>query len=489
MKKYYFYLLFFSIFSCFLLSCQKGETVLETALQTESHEATPIESPYVISLSEGSKLAELKSTLLNITDKGIEYELEVIPKVGYTVDAVSLNGEEKEISDNKIRVILNGDASVEVESSRKKSDELEKRRSTVVDKMFSYTTTRFRYDKDYKYILNDKEITLSRDVLYGGLPYTAYSAISPDAFLDFAVSRDEDGTYLLSFPYGDDPFYWGGSCGNAVFWSWASVSSSIKFSYSANMIEENGAIPVGTWTYTTDDISNGIWSDTQKTCKQNGSDVLFESYALMAEGDALTYISPKGNHVMLVREVNIERSLSGRILGNKSYVTCMDQNGGFSYKDGADGVKYCSSCSVNSIISFESLFNEGYLPVTCIELLDDNVPLAEVVFKDSNQNDDFGYIDVTRGYFDSNYAISKVEMTVTDSAGNVVYEGVRHTVENNPLRFGFSKFSTNDAEFLEDIYREKFDAYSLEKGNYRVIVKAFFSNGSSMIVRDKTFTR
>lgn len=489
MKKIFLYLLLVSIVSCFLISCKKSEIELETAFQKESQETTAIESPYIISLTEESGLAELKSSVLNITDKGVEYELEIIPKAGYTVESVFVNGEEKEISDKKVLIVLNGDASVDVDFSRKKSDVLEKRRCAVVDKMFSYTSTLFKYDKDYKYVLNGKEITLRKDVLHGGLPYTAYSAISPDAFLDFAVSRDEDGTYLLSFPYGDNPFYWGGSCGNAVFWAWASVSSTINFSYSANMIEENGAIPVGTWTYTTDDINNGIWTDTQKTCKRNGIDVLFESYALLANGDALTYKFQNANHVMLVREVSIARSLTGRIIGNKSYVTCMDQNGGFSYKNGSNGVKYWSSCSVDSKISFESLFNEGYLPVTCIELLDDNVPLAEVVFQDSNQNDNFGYIDVTRGYIDSNYAISKVEMTVTDSEGNIVYDGVRHTVEDKPQRFGFSKFSTNDAEYKEDIYSGKFNAYSLEKGDYRVIVKAFFSNGSSAIVRDRTFSK
>jgi hypothetical protein len=68
--------------------------VLETAFQTESYGATLKESPYVISLSEESKLADLKSTVLNITDKGVEYELEVIPKAGEIVYLVNIDAKE-----------------------------------------------------------------------------------------------------------------------------------------------------------------------------------------------------------------------------------------------------------------------------------------------------------------------------------------------------------------------------------------------------------
>ena len=444
---------------------------------------------YTINVENVVSLGEVTANSKGAKDGGTLYEFVVTPKVGYAVKSFKINGAEVGLTDNKIECVLKQDVTLTVDYCRKDSAELQRRQDMVIAKISQYVDSYFKYDKDYKYVLNGRDITLKAGVLHGGLPYTAYSSISPDVFLDFAVSQDSKGVYTLSFPMGYDPYYWGGSCGNAAYWSWASISSTIKFTYSADMVEKNGVYTVGIWTYDPEtDIKNSTWQDTAAICNANGMDVMFESYAMMNRADEMQNRANGGNHVIVVTEVNVYRDDTGKINPSRSYILYSDQHGGFHNRPSKDGKTVYSSCEYNSKHTFMELYEKAYLPMTCIELLDDSTPLATAEFRDSMDVSMLNKTNVLRGYVETNYAITKAVMVITDENGNQLFNGTRYGIEATPTRMAYSKFGTTDGESNQtNIYDTKLDLSALPSGKLRCVVTAYVSTGDSQVVRDFVF--
>lgn len=472
--------------ACLLASCG-GDKDDGTPAQNSDQPA----KSYTISVATPMDLGPVSAKKVGAKDGGTAYAFTVKPKVGYEVKSFQINGQEVALEDNKVECVLKADASVSVFYQRKNSEELQKRRQTVVDKMKVYTSTFFKYDKTYTYILHDKTITLEAGKLHAGLPYTMYAATSPDAFIDFAIRQDPDGAYVIAPPSGTNPFYWGGSCGNAAFFAWASVSSTIRFTYSADMLEKNGAIPVGVWSFdpATDIYNNVKFNDTKKICENNGINTMYEAYTYLMPGDAITYISPEGNHVVIVSDIRVARRNDGTIDPSKSQITYMDQHGGWNNSSFSGGKNAYTSCNYNGTMNFFDMYDTGYLPVSCIELLDDSQPLAKAEVIDSIKGDTLSLINVTRGYVEANYAISKVVMEIFDANGAVVYKGTRYTNESAPQRVGFSTFTTPDAELMKGVYTDVLNMDALASGTYRQVVTAYLTNGENYVARDKNFTK
>ena len=465
--------------ACLFVSCGREEEMVETPFKE-----------YSVNVENVLPLGEVTVNSKGAKEGGTLYEFAVTPKVGYAVKSFKISGTEFGLTDNKFECVLMQDVTVTVDYCRKNSEELTRRQDMVIDKISQYVDTYFKYDKDYKYVLYGADITLKAGVLHGGLPYTYYSSISPDVFLDFAVSHDNNGVYTLSFPMGYDPYYWGGSCGNAAYWAWATVSSTIRFSYSANMTEKNGVYTVGIFTYDPEkDINGDTWQDTAAICKANGMDVMFESYAMMNRADEMQYMNSElGNHVIVVTEVNVVRDENGKISPTRSYILYSDQHGGFHERPSKDGKTVYSSCEYNSKKTFVDLYEAAYLPMTCIELLDDSTPLATAEFTESLEASKLNKMNVLRGYVETNYAITKVTMVITDENGNQLFNGTRHSSETSPVRFAYSKFATTDGDLDQtNVYDKKLDLNELPVGKLHCVVTAYVSTGDSSVVRDFVF--
>ncbi len=479
---------------CLLASCENGSGDKDGDETTDKQNDTPAKN-YEVKVESNFPLGEVAFEAKSGKDGGTLYEFVVTPKVGYAVQSFKVDGTEVALADNKAEYVLKQDATVTVEYCRKNSAELQRRQQLVVDKITQYVDTYFKYDKDYTYNLGSREIVLKAGKLHGGLPYTAYSSISPDVFLDFAISKDNKGIYTLSFPMGYDPFYWGGSCGNASYWAWAAISPTIRFSYSRDMIEQNGVYPVGVWEYDpTTDIKGGLWQDTVDICNRNTIDVMAEAYAMMNKGDAMQYNSEAGgNHVVTVTEVRVIKNKNGKVNPQNSFIRYSDQHGGYKDRTGHDGTYVYSSCDYNTKLTFAQVFKKGYLPMTCIELLDDSTPIAKAEFKESVEASKLNKRYVTSGYVETNYAITKVVMVITDANGAEVYKATRYGLEHSPARLAYSLFTSNDYKNKYDkvehtgTYNDKLDLTALPTGKLRCVVTAHVSNGESSVVRDFTF--
>lgn len=465
---------------CLLTSCGEEEKPVEEPAKTYNVTADPV-----------SPLGEVTGNAKGTKDGGTLYEIVVTPKVGYEVKSCKINGVDVTLADNKIECVLKQDVTVAVKYSRKTSPELERRQNMVVEKINQYCDTLFKYDKEYNYNLNGRDISLKPGVLHAGLPYTVHSSISPDAFLDFAVSKDNKGVYTISFPSGYNPLFWGGSCGNAAYWAWATVSSTISFTYSGNMIERMGVYPVGEWAFDPEeDIKNSTWQDTTAICKKNGLQVMCEAYAMMNKGDAMQFMygNRSGNHVIIVTDVQVARNPDGSVNPQRSKILYSDQHGGWGNRQSSENKTVYSSTNCNREKTFMAIFEESYVPMTCIELLDDSTPLAKAEVKDSMEASALNKLNVLRGYAQGNYAIRKGTMVIKDANGNEVFNETRYGFETNPTRLPFSNFGTTNGEYeVPNVYNNCLDLSALPAGEYHCVVTIVAATGEEFVVRDFKF--
>jgi hypothetical protein len=376
--------------------------------------------------------------------------------------------------------------------ARKTSTELEARRTKVLDKMKQITGVQYTVDKQYSFIHGSNTITLVPGVVYQGMPYSDNAPFSPDAFMDFKTTTNANGVHTMSFTVNNPNFFPGNSCADAVFWSWGTVSSTIKFFSSYDMIEDKGVYTVGDFDVQASDISNGVWVNTADVCTRNGLDVMSNAYAFMVKGDAMQRITPNlGNHTILVGDVVVKYKADGKTINpDASYILYYDQHGGYNTtpQAGLNGQNVITCCRYNEKKYFSELYTEGYLPVTCIELLED-APLADIVFTDTEETLNFS--TVTNGMIETNYALSKIEMVITNKATNETYKAVRHGYDSPRLKFYFASFNNNNGNSgeVENVYNDAILRFNLPSGDYTCVVTGYFSNGETEVIRNYEFTR
>ena len=444
---------------------------------------------YNISVEKPSVFGEVSAEAKKTDSKGTLYEITVTPKVGYAVKSFKIGGIDASLTDNKIECILNGDTSVLVEYQRKTNDELEARREKVLKKMQLITGTQFKYDRSYDYLIAKKDWKINAGAIYQGMPYANNPTVSFEAFLDFCSGPDANGVYTVGDILAHPQYVWGNNCADVVYWSWATVSTTIKCTYTGMFWDKFGVVKVGDYDIAEEEMNKDCFIETIDTCKRNGMQKMFEAYGMLMKGDGLVMYHPGGGHAIMAGESVVVREADGTINGDRSYIMYYDQNSGYSQKTGVNGRPVTSSCAYNVKMTYTKMFTDGYLPVTCNELMDESFAVAEETVKDSIDPSGYTKINVTRGYVESNYYIAKARMEITDANGNVVYAGNRYRDESNPYRISLSWFNedTTPSYTNMSIY-EKFNVNNLAPGNYHCKLTILLGTGSEHVVRDFDFT-
>jgi hypothetical protein len=195
-------------------------------------------------------------------------------------------------------------------------------------------------------------------------------------------------------------------------------------------------------------------------------------------------------HAILVKRV-IFGYTDGVIDYNKSYVIFYEQNVSYEEKGNANGIVSLSSCESSATMYFSTLFNLGYIPMTCAELADENCTVEASVVTDTLASTEFDKNSVTQGQITANYYISKVSMEITDSEGNV-QTFTRYRDETNPKSVDMSWFAqTYAVEYADiEIYKNNvLDLESLPSGTTNCKVTVYLGNGHSEVVRDFDFVK
>lgn len=246
---------------------------------------------------------------------------------------------------------------------------------------------------------------------YLGMIYNS----SADGFEVFQEALDEQGNFIA------EDTYWtsgpGNSCATSIRHAWQLIAPSVEYQYSADMAPYyayTGVTAVGDVDWSTYADYNTVESIVKKTDKA----VIMEAYAQMLPGDAFVRFLYEGGHAqMLTKEVEVVRDNAGNILPAQSYVYITEQNCLLN-----NIREYPSSWLLDYKMTFQDMYDGGYLPVSCKELQEGKTPIPTFELRGEFTSEDVLSTEKTKAYYKSNYVIMRAtaEIREGDARGELI---------------------------------------------------------------------
>lgn len=273
--------------------------------------------------------------------------------------------------------------------------------------------------EDFEFRRSAKGSTkLFAGTVYGGIPY----AIGGLGNLYRWMEIYDEETGVMTIPENlPREFYkiFCNQCSFGAFWAWSRVSNSLKYRLTNDMIEKNGCIPLGEYSYD-EAITDFETYTTTRICEENGRQAMFRSYALLQEADGIVNFTTGGHVRMISSRPAVIYHEDGTINGEESYTTFLDQAAKYHPMQQSDGSDYQVQGGVDTKISFEKLFTDGYLPFTIPELCQikgkkrKRPDIAAASLEGMNEEGDTPLQECTVA---SNYPISHLIFTGYDESG------------------------------------------------------------------------
>lgn len=364
------------------------------------------------------------------------------------------------------------------------------RRSAVEAEMREMMSVLWTPAETFTYNIDSSTpVTLYAGRIYSGIPYT-HGGSSGYGFLSYATSKSSSGVYTLigltaeALSYQTSTARIGNDCADAIFWAWGQVANSITFTSTKYMTESYGCLKVGDYTFSAKDYS-GI--KTGDVCEENGEQTMFSCYAQMQKGDAMVMITASGaGHSVMTVSVHVEYDADGQIDGAKSYATILEQTSALekaqtgTYNSQIGATVY-SLEELDKKWTFDTLYDKGYLPITCKELAD-SASTAKASVSDSVSNPTVD--TMFTGTLTGTYKISHVTITITDASGKTVQTATCFAKQSEGYTFKLSRFNTDGKSMLGSI-----DTAKLASGTYKCTYTCQVSTGDNFTVRQFTFTK
>ena len=368
-------------------------------------------------------------------------------------------------------------------------DILGERRQLVQDYMRSQLDFYWTCDEPMPYYRSrtgELEFTFEPGRVYRGIPYTP-SGGTTTSFLRYGQGADEKGVHHLSgFSVNQETgevsvLQLGGDCSTTVFNAWSQIASSISSEKRTTkwMTENNGYLRVG--DYQSDPNEN---SNTIRTCQTNGEQVMYAAYGQLQPGDAVVHFNDGSGHVMMITQCTVSSDTeSGDIKGFTSFVRIMDQTSGnmnaeIKEYNEAIGEDVYPIGNLEKVYSFAQLYEKGYLPITCRELVDP-APLAEETLElvpSAEQAGDGLLGQLLSRTVQSNRAINMVTLTVTDSAGAEVQACSFVPAGTYARTLPLSLFVTAESHLLKGTL----ELEKLEPGSYQLCCEVLSVTGKTI---------
>ncbi|MBR3837524.1 MAG: hypothetical protein IKJ74_05180 [Clostridia bacterium] len=315
-------------------------------------------------------------------------------------------------------------AQIPIANSSMSTDEL---RQICVDYVCLSTTFQWTPSTDYRYLVERQgaSATFLEGQLYGGIPYVNTASGNLYRVLEY---YDKETGVMDMFPFRSNNLICGTACSGTAGWGWSRVINSAVCKWTAELNVNHGLLRVGNYTY--DDgitrYGEGIKNDCSDIAQQNGSAVLYESYALTDVGDCLV----NNGHVRMVKEKPVVvRKEDGSIDAKKSYIIQCEQ-GLYTTSDThdrftSDGTKYKIQGNDNYKATFERLFKDGYLPHTFKEFLGtDPVEKATCTIEHGEPTANLNQLH--KCTVKANYTISHIITIVRDTEGNQLTRYIKY---------------------------------------------------------------
>ena len=249
---------------------------------------------------------------------------------------------------------------------------------------------------------------------YGG---TLYSNASTGLFQFMEYYDPETG--MLNYPYKMSQMQYdiGNSCADSLLWGWSSVCNSISAGfYPVYMVQKNGYLPVGPYTYN-EQIASYNECPSYKIIEFNGESVICQSYAQMLPADAL--VSTSANHAMMVIQApKVVLNDDGTINAAESTVVIQDQRGG-------DGKGFYDAIENGNVIhysgrtyhecTFAWLLEKHYIPVTAGEFTGAKDYEKSTVSIDKECS---SVVQLKKTTVSSNYPLAVIRVVILDENGD-----------------------------------------------------------------------
>ena len=296
---------------------------------------------------------------------------------------------------------------------------VEELRETAVNAMRDLLTIQWTpaYDVSYYNVAGrDKQFDYIAGTPYGGLLYTGAGS----GLFQFLEYYDTE-TGLLNYPGTGDELRKaiGSGCADSLLWSWGTVANSFSSGYYPSvMVQMNGYLPVGDYTYN-EDIKSYYLISTKEIIGKNTPAVMVDAYTKVLPADAL--VSSSADHAMMAIEPPVVvHNTDGTIDTANSYILIQDQRGGrtskefYEVKDGNTTVYFNSGNGLK--MNFDTLLKKEYIPITIAEFTGEKAYEKAVVTTQGKACEKFK--DLQNVMIESNYPIAFISAILVDKNGN-----------------------------------------------------------------------
>jgi len=271
------------------------------------------------------------------------------------------------------------------------------------------------------------KITLNRDYkfpvnsLYGGIPYVSSS--TGNLYKWMCYLDEETGILDVKAVGKNIERVLGNQCSAHAFSAYSRVSNSMDWGGTGDMVLKHGCIPLGEYTYDTT-LENWDGIATADVCKQNGQQVMYRSYAKLLPADGLSNSHMNGQgHVIMNKEIHVEKAADGSIDGYKSYIIYYEQSSGVMTAIHGN-TSYKTQAGVDRKFTFHELFNEGYLPWTVAEFIGRD-PVEKATATGDLTAPSATVSEIAKIRIRTNYAMSAFEFRVKDESGKELFSLAR----------------------------------------------------------------
>ena len=386
------------------------------------------------------------------------------------------------------------EATTQTMTEEEKAAILKERRDTVYNTMMSMANILWRASEDITYYFATSKVTIVKGRLYRGIPYT-HARGNLNSFMDYMSEPNEKGEYTMIgataelFDGGSQHARIGNDCSGAASVAYATVSATTKNVGASTVTINKGFIPVGIYTPDPNSNSNGV-----NICIENGKQVMFQSYGMTQYADLVSC----SGHTMMTQSVNVVYAEDGTIDGDQSTMTVVHQNpdpirnnryfASGKYSEENYGEKVYRTFLIDDVKTFNWLFENGYMPYTCIELIDP-APIPEVQVTDTIQEHSFATI--LDGTIQANRLMEGITMTITDENGEIIQKGTARVYRadasgtNSHMYYNMNQLKVESPMKIQGFL----NINQLGVGNYHCRVDVRLMTGQTVEkVRDFDFT-
>ncbi len=313
--------------------------------------------------------------------------------------------------------------------------------------------------------------------VYAGVPYSAsYTGLFQMLeYYDFE-------TGMISVPTSDlFTTLVGNDCAGGLLWGIAACVPTFEPTSDGYGRKSPNMVPVG--SYDLPDYS--VEKSTIKISQQlNGEQRMFEAYACLKPADTVFTGGNDGiagHYMMLLEEPHIVRNADGTINGKESTITVQEQMRGhrstsMEYVKKEDGETRNYSGRWDAQRTFDYLFGEGYIPVTCKEFIGESPYIMPSVSLDREVT---SLDELPEAFVKSQYMICAFHTRLVDSDGNVVFSRNKATsysemtsgkLKNYPLKsLSISRTGLSRSTGLKGAYTLEIDCIDATGSEFEVI--------------------